>query len=281
MSEKNKITNSTNQPKKLNSNYTEDPGMRKEEEEVIVSTLRDDSGEDQDELLNLLTLDYIDQVERGENPNLTEYVKRYPRLEEGLKANITYYWQETKDLFDEFAQEEANPGYEEELLAFINNPAEQERMNQVVAEIATQLPLSARAQNEAPQSVKPLEPALTDLYKAARAKGFTPPQLAKEVGISIDLMLALQRRTVLVIGLPRKLALRVSEVLGISLSQLLNYWNGPALPSANYFNTDKPEVTGQQNFATYVLQSESLTPEQRSHWLKEIETDAFTALDVT
>ena len=281
MPEKDKITNSANQPEKLNSTYTETSGMRKKEEEVMVSTTRGDNGEDQDELLNLLTLDYIDRVERGENPNLTEYAKRYPQLEEGLKANITYYWQETKDLLDAFAQEEASPEYEEELLAIITNPVEQERMHQVVAEFANQLPLNSRAQNEAPQSVKPIEPTLTDLYKAAKTKGFTPPQLAKEVGISIDLMLALQRRTVLVIGLPRKLALRLSEVLEVSLSQLLNYWNGPALPSANYFNTDKPEITRQQDFTTYVLQSESLTPEQRNHWLNEIEKDAITDLDMT
>jgi hypothetical protein len=224
-------------------------------------------GLDREELLNLLTMHYIERVERGENPALEEYTVSQPELAGELKANIAHYWLEAHETLEEFRVADQSAAYQVELVERLNDPQEQERARQAVSKILAGVPSELKAQNQA----EPLE----SLYRRAREKNLTPPQLTRQLGITSDIMMALEQRMVNLAGIPRRLITRLGEVLEVSNRQLLNYLGGSAQASAMYQAEDKPAEVKRQDFADYVRQSRMLKPTEKDHWLYEVETDSL------
>jgi transcriptional regulator with XRE-family HTH domain len=225
-------------------------------------------GLDREELLNLLTMHYIERVERGENPALEEYTAIQPELAGELKANIAHYWLEAHETLEEFRVAEQSVAYQVELVDRLNDPQEQERARQAVSKILGGVSTKGKAQSQ--------EEPLESLYRRAREKKLTPPQLARKLGITSDIMMALEQRMVNLAGIPRRLVGHLSEVLEVSNRQLLNYLGSSAQASAMYQAEDKPAEVKRQDFADYVRQSRMLKPTEKDHWLKEVETGALS-----
>ncbi len=228
---------------------------------------------DREELLNLLTMHYIERVQRGENPALEEYTANQPELAGDLKANIAHYWLEAHETLEKFRVAEQSATYQVELIERLNDPQEQERSRQAVSRIIAGVSAEEKAQSQP----EPLE----SLYRRAREKKLTPPQLARQLGITSDIMMALEQRMVNLAGIPRRLITRLGEVLEVSTSQLSNYLAGSAQSSAMYLAEDKPAEVKRQDFADYIRQSRMLKPAEKNNWLKEVETDALTGDNLT
>jgi hypothetical protein len=162
----------------------------------------------------------------------------------------------------------SNSGWPIELIARLNDPQEQASSRQTVSKILAGVPAELKAQTP--------EESLQSLYHRAREKKLTPPQLARQLGITSDIMMALEQRLVNLAGIPRRLIARLSEVLEVSKSQVNSYLAGSVQASAMYMAEDKPAEAKRQDFADYVRQSQMLKPTEKDRWLKEVETDALS-----
>ena len=90
-------------------------------------------------LLNKLTGELIDKMERGERPNFSQYAIRYPELAATLKIRLADYWLEDRQRIREFEEERATPDYVTRLTAKIAEPIEQARVSALVSRIAKQV----------------------------------------------------------------------------------------------------------------------------------------------
>lgn len=231
------------------------------------------------EILDKLTLDLIEQAERGDRPDVADAARRYPELADELEALLANYWLEDRATLAELREEQASINYHSHLQEKFASPAEKHRIAQIVAGFAKVM--NAQAEVADPQVVGSSNPTITQpvipgLYKLAATKGIKPPELARQVGLSSDLMMKLDRRAFRLPGLPRELLNRLGQVLDVSLGQLQAYLGGTQIAGvALHLNQDKPGEAQAQDFAHAVRQSEGLDTAQKAFWLAQADRDAM------
>ena len=94
---------------------------------------------EQEQLLDKLTDELIDLVERGERPDFSHYAAYYPELASTLKIRLADYWLKDRQLLEELEEERATPAYIARLTAKIAEPTEQARVSAMVSKIAMQV----------------------------------------------------------------------------------------------------------------------------------------------
>ncbi len=199
-------------------------------------------------LVDSLTTEFLASLERGENPDPVEYCRRYPEIADELEANLLYFTLERKNLAQIVQSEQASEAGKR-----LQDPAARQRAAKLLEKFGGLAP----------------EPPVTSLYKAAADRNIRPPQLAKTLGISSDILLALQQRTLKPAGIPALLVTRLARALELTAAQVSGYLAGPALASASFLNQDKPAEIEQQEFADCIRQSSLLSPAEKEFWLKE------------
>lgn len=230
-------------------------------------------GLDRVDAIALLIMDYIERVEQGEDPTLPEYTRLYPEFEDELKISITQYWLETRISLQEIKNQTATEEYQKQLAARLNDPKEKEQARQAVTNIMVGVESTLPA----------VEEKLESLYKRAREKKLSPPQLARKLSLPSDIMMALEQRLVNLTGIPRRIISTLSETLDVSHRQVIIYLSGGVQTSTMYLAEDKPTEANRQDFADYVrqsYQSNLINENDKESWLKAVETDSLSQEDL-
>jgi transcriptional regulator with XRE-family HTH domain len=216
-----------------------------------------------EDLLDDLTLDVIEQMQRGEKVNFGEYAARYPDLAQDLQSSVARYLFEDQTRLQQIREELAAPEYIANIRKAQADPAEQSRINAQVAAI-----MGLATPSEAP--------AISSLYKLGAEKGIKPTQLAQKVGLNPDLMMRLERRTFRVGSLPAELLKRLAQTLEVSIQQIAAYLSySPAAASAQHLNQDKPQELKQQDFAQAVKDTQNLPADQKKFWLEQTQSNPY------
>lgn len=230
----------------------------------------------QGQLLDQLTLEIIDQMEKGQQINFADYARRYPQLANELKANLANYWLEDREVIRQTEEERHSPEYLARLASELSDSQQQNRLNKTLDKIMANTTSAVTDIGSTLGQAKANETTIEGLYKLGAIKGIKPPELARQVGLSSDIMMKLDRKAFRLASLPTELLNRLAKVLEVSLGQLSLYLGGSQLAaSAQHFNLDKPEAARQQDFAQAVRESEGLNPQQKAFWLQETETHPF------
>lgn len=226
------------------------------------------SQESQEQLLDKITFEIITKMENGETINFAEYAASYPSLAANLQANIANYWLEDRVEIEQELAERSSPEYLAKLSQKLANPAEQQRVRASLSKIMQSA--TPATQHKATDSL-----VIDSLYKLGAAKKIAPPDLAKQVGLSSDLMMKVEKRVFEPESLPTELLNKLGAILGVTFAQLNHYFStSPMQSGVQHFNLDKPEALTQQDFKQAIRDSRTLTAEQKAFWLQEIEKEA-------
>ncbi len=113
-------------------------------------------------------------------------------------------------------------------------------------------------------------PAAVSLKSLIKAQGSTLVALASRIGLGVDVLSALEMGRISLKSVPQRLYDALSEALDATVEQItaaVAYDVAPAL------RRGQPGARGGANkqidFAEAVISSQSMTPEQRAHWLAE------------
>lgn len=107
------------------------------------------------------------------------------------------------------------------------------------------------------------------LLEEARSRGLSVEALAGRAGLSVPLMLKLERRLIRYATVPRQVVESVAGALGRDVAGVAAYLQrGPQLAAgASYHARTAPALAGQEDFATAVRADMTLSEERRSHLL--------------
>jgi hypothetical protein len=210
--------------------------------------------QDQD-LLDRITARYAEEVRAGANPNLADYVRRYPQCADELIEFALYFAAVSADLpDDDFAP------------AAQLSPESQAALAAVRAELGL-TPVGAASQ-PVPDAVSGAAPTIDGLFARGVALGLTPPELAAATDLSTDLLAKLEDRAIAVASIPRELFETLARVLqtGADIVQaFLASPRGQARAGAQLYLAEHPPEYPQESF-TSAVRASSLSPEQQRRW---------------
>ncbi len=176
----------------------------------------------------------------GDRAALAEMMRTYPEHAADLQ-----------DAFVEMAVLEFAP--ERELTA-----AERSRYTQHSQELLRSL-LSGPA---------PAAESIASLNNLAKEQGLSKAELAEKLGVSISLLMYLEKRRVQFSTIPKVLIGRIAAVLKVAEEAVATYLNAPpSFAGASYKATERPEEQQAKAFAEVVSEDQMLTDEQRSQLL--------------
>lgn len=202
-------------------------------------------------------LEIIEQHEADLQPDIDEYLRSYPELAEELENRLMYYLLEGQEVIREAQTEYQTQAYKDEVAALKADQAEQQRKAELLDQFF------------------PAQP-LTSLLAAGSKRGFTPRALAKKLGITLDILMALEQHRIRLAGMPKALVTGLAAAIDTPLNSVLAYLRGPATAGAFHMNPDTPSAAEQADFLTLVDQSLMLTPEQKAHWRDRASTDTYS-----
>jgi hypothetical protein len=112
---------------------------------------------------------------------------------------------------------------------------------------------------------------LASLVGEAQRRGLPVSALAQRAGLSVPLVLKLDRRLIRAATLPAQVVQSVAAAIGRDLATVSSYLQGaPRLAqNASYHAGQAPTLAGQEDFADAVRGDLTLTEEQRNHLLAQ------------
>ncbi len=113
-------------------------------------------------------------------------------------------------------------------------------------------------------------PEISSLTQLASDKGLNKSAFANALGLSLSLLMYLEKRRLDVASVPRRIVARIGELLGTGESAVAAYLSKSpdALPQANYKAALMPKAVGRKDFAAAVAEDQTLSPEQKRNLLK-------------
>lgn len=113
-------------------------------------------------------------------------------------------------------------------------------------------------------------PILESLTNAAKMRGLSKSKLASAIGVSLSLVMYLEKKRLHFASIPKDIIARLAKALEISESVVSNYLNQSAdlATNASFKSQTRPEEVEQKDFAEAVRQDQSLSQEQKSKLLK-------------
>ncbi len=111
---------------------------------------------------------------------------------------------------------------------------------------------------------------LTSLVETAKAKGLSRSKFAAALGVSISLVVYLEKRRVEFSTIPQKIVGKIAEVLETAEETVASYLNQLPGHSVNVsYKTDtRPEESAPKSFAEAVNEDQSLTAEEKRKLLE-------------
>lgn len=216
---------------------------------------------EQEEAVQRITARYVAELRAGHHPRLSEYLSRYPQYADAIVAFVTYY----------HATEAAIPEEGD-----ITSPLSQ----------ATRAALD-EAWKRLLRSEGMANNTLDSLQKAANSAGKTFSQLAREIGLSLDILSKLEQHIIDAATIPYEVCRRlasalqqplmvVERYLGLSKPQELT--QGVAEAPASYHVNEQLKTSIQmQSFQEAVEQSAYLSNEQKVAWRSILEREGLSA----
>ena len=111
---------------------------------------------------------------------------------------------------------------------------------------------------------------IKSLTAAGEAKGWKKPEFAKKLGLSISLLMYLEKRRVRFATIPKGIVAKISELLETSEQAVAAYLSQPPLAGEASFKTKtRPEEERQKDFADAVREDQSLSANEKQALLSE------------
>jgi transcriptional regulator with XRE-family HTH domain len=143
--------------------------------------------------------------------------------------------------------------------------AEEEAIVRAGMETAARLLAARRASRESEDSAP-----IAGLRKGAEARGLTLQALASATGLTVPLLVKLDRRLIRFASVPRQAVERIAAALGRSFEAVAEYLQGPPqFASQASFRADAaPGMTDRQDFFDAVESDLTMSVEQKEEWRK-------------
>ncbi len=111
---------------------------------------------------------------------------------------------------------------------------------------------------------------LASLTEVAKERGLNRTTLASKVGVSLSLVMYLEKKRLRFSSIPKAIIARLANVLEVSETVIANYLNQlPDLATnASFKSQTRPEELEQKDFADAVRQDQSLSRAQKAELLK-------------
>jgi transcriptional regulator with XRE-family HTH domain len=194
----------------------------------------------QEEIVQRITARYIEEVRSGHQPNMSDYLARYPQFADEIADFIAYY----------HAVEVGLPHETDQM------PILTEQFHEA---IDTAWERVAQSQGQATSKV-------TSLLARARELHLSLSQLADKLGVSADVVLKLERRTIEASSIPGELITLLAKVLQ-QPSQVIQAFFGITVQQRVTEARTSYRVDGQvQSFREAIEESAQLSEDQRRRW---------------
>ena len=202
-----------------------------------------------------ITAQYVEQVQAGRRPFLSEYLVRYPTYIDALVDFIAYYH-----------------AFEEHILQKMDG-------SEVLSEVS-QLALE-RARYHVPETNRPCQIPTLLVKRDKSSLSFS--SLAQELDLSVDIVVQLERHSIDAASIPLELSRRMARVLQQPLYVIQAYLAGSSQHIPDKRAGNRQKVAEQQgtysvsakedrvSFHQALIASEQLSDRQRSSWCRIIE----------
>lgn len=192
--------------------------------------------------IDRITFQYATAFRSGRNPRIENYVRRYPQYTGELMEYALYFHTVGFD---------SEPLEEPEELKL--SPAGEKAMAWI------------REQRVAYAPVDSVD-AIEGLVKQGNTVGFTPPQLAEAVGLTVSLLGRIETRVIDAASIPHTLFRRLATTLKTSPEAITAYLGVTQTgQGGGFFYADQPPDQKQQSFLDAV-QASALSPERKREW---------------
>lgn len=110
---------------------------------------------------------------------------------------------------------------------------------------------------------------VSSLIRTAEERGMDKTAFARAVGLSISLLIYLEKRRVLAATVPEKVVAAIAEAIGASSKAVRAYLELPrSAAGLNFKAVDRPAEVGQKDFAEAVRQDGTLSEDQKRSLLE-------------
>lgn len=202
---------------------------------------------EREEVVQRITARYVEEVRSGHQPDIGDYLARYPQFADEIANYIAYY----------HAFEEDLPG--ETRGVPVLSEQSQEAINTAWGRIV---------QSQAHSTDK-----IASLLERARELRLDISQLADKLGVSVDIAMKLERHAIDASTIPRRLVKLLAEVLQ-QPSQVIQAFfaittHQQLAEAQTLYNVD-----GQvQSFRDAIEESIQLTEECRRNWIEQLDRE--------
>ena len=234
---------------------------------------------EQEEVVLRLTTRYIEEVEAGHQPKISDYLARYPQYADAI-ANFIAYYQSVESPLSQLA---GSPGSVESGESFADEfpIAIESAWQRVLLPEATPEPVDAEEITLIPE-VRTIEKAgepeavvygqtIQSLFVAAKQQQCSPSQLAAYLNISEDIVMLLEQRALLPESIPQEMYRRIAKTLQQPLHAVQVYLGrerrqrvAEQPPGYDFGNPAGSSAKG--SFREAVDKSVELSAEQKSSW---------------
>jgi hypothetical protein len=203
--------------------------------------------EQQDAILQAITAEYIEDVQAGRHPRLSDYLTRYPRYASAIADFVAYYHR-----------------YEEPVLSMTDDSG-----------------YGGTEPEPAPRRV------LSSLLMTASGQRLSVAWVAAQLDLSHDIVVLLERRAVAPATIPQALFLKLAALLQSPVGLILGYFDGDQEQSLDATRSMRPlpkvaEAPGRYlpsgkdqrlDFGTVLQNSSFLSAHQKERWQTLLEAE--------
>lgn len=194
--------------------------------------------------IHRITFEYATEHRNGRAPRIEDYVRRYPQYARELVEYALYHHTIGFDI--EPLEESTEP---------TSSPAAEKALAWIREHSPAYMPVNP------PTPVK-----IESLMELGDAAGYTPPQLAEAVGLTLPLLSRLEMHVIAAASIPRTLFQRLGEALKVAPEAIAAYLS-MAQPgqAGGFYYSEQPPAQQQQSFLE-AIQSSTLSPERKREW---------------
>jgi hypothetical protein len=202
---------------------------------------------EQEEVVQRITARYVEEVRSGRQPDIGDYLARYPQFAEEIANYIAYYHAFEADLPGE------TPGMP------VLSEQSQEAINTAWGRIV--------------QSQTQSTDKIASLLEWARELHLDISQLADKLGISVDIAVKLEEHAIDASTIPRRLVKLLAEVLQQPLQVIQAFLDITSRQQLAEAQT-RYRVDGQvQSFRDAIEESTQLAEERRRNWIEQLDQE--------
>lgn len=202
---------------------------------------------EQEEVVQRITARYVEEVRSGHQPDIGDYLARYPQFAEEIANYIAYY----------HAFEEDLPG-ETHSMPVLSEQS-QEAINTAWGRVV--------------QSQAQSADRIFSLVRRARELHLDISQLADKLGLSVDVVAKLERHAIDAATIPRRLVKLLAEVLQQPLQVIQAFFDIPGRQQLAEAQTLYSIDGRVQSFRDAIEESTQLAEERRSNWIEQLDQE--------